>query len=59
MLFCKVHFSKSRAKIQKVFHIRKRAGVYYQKTSIFTHFRRRKKTYKTLINNLRKKHIKH
>ena len=49
MLFCKVHFSKSRAKIQKVFHIRKRAGVYYQKTSIFTHFRRRKKTYKTLI----------
>ena len=36
MLFCKVHFSKSRAKVQYFFYIRKRAGVYRQKTSIFT-----------------------
>ena len=37
MLFCKVHFSKSRAKVQYLFYIRKRAGVYRQKMSIFTH----------------------
>ena len=36
MLFCKVNFSKSRAKVQYLFHIRKRACKNYPFPSIFT-----------------------
>ena len=36
MLFCKVHFSKSRAKVQNNFYIRKRARFYCLFPSIFT-----------------------
>jgi len=36
MLFCKVNFSKSRAKVQYLFYIRKRACKNYPFPSIFT-----------------------